>query len=114
MNNQSQFKTYRQGDVLIKQIKELPKEIKKSEDNLEKRIVLAYGEVTGHAHAFYNPKDVELLESKDIKETRRFLNIKAISDLKHEEHATLTFNPGIYEVIQQKEYSMGQIKRVID
>lgn len=111
---QNQFKTYRQGDVLIKQIKNLPKGLKKSKDNFKERVVLAYGEVTGHAHAFYNSKDVELLESNDIKETRRFLNIKTISELKHEEHNTLTFNPGIYEVIQQKEYSMGQIKRVID
>ncbi len=112
--NQNQFKTYRQGDVLIKQIKDLPEGLTKSKDNFKQRVVLAYGEVTGHAHAFYNPKDVELLESNDIKGTRKFLNIKSLSKLKHEEHSTLTFNPGIYEVIQQKEYSMGQIKRVVD
>jgi len=108
------LKTYRQGDVLIKEIKQLPNNLIKSKDNLKNKIVLAYGEVTGHCHRFENIKDVELLESKDVQETRRFLNIKATSELKHEEHSTLTFNPGIYEVIQQKEYSMGQIKRVLD
>jgi hypothetical protein len=42
---------YRQGDVLIRQIKELPGKATKKDTKKEGRVVLEYGEVTGHAHA---------------------------------------------------------------
>ena len=78
------------------------------------RVVLAYGEVTGHAHAFYEKDKVELLESTDVKETRTFLNIKQEASLQHEEHATHVISPGIGEVITQREYQMGQLRRTMD
>ena len=43
------MKTYRQGDVLIRQVNEIPSQAKVKKN--VGRIVLAYGEVTGHAHA---------------------------------------------------------------
>lgn len=82
-------------------------------DEKQERVVLAFGETTGHAHAFYEPQKVELIKNPDIEETK--LVIKASgAKLEHEEHATHTFEPGIGEVIQQSEYTMGEIKRVAD
>lgn len=82
-------------------------------DEKQEKVVLAYGETTGHSHAFYEPLKVELIKNPDIEETK--LVIKASgAKLEHEEHATHTFEPGIGEVIQQSEYTMGEIKPVID
>jgi hypothetical protein len=73
----------------------------------EKRCVLAYGEVTGHAHAFYGEDVAELEGTK--------LTVKQPNaELKHEEHTKHTFEPGIGEVTIQREYQAGEIKRVLD
>lgn len=89
----------------------VPKELKLKVTD-KHRTVLAYGEVTGHAHAFYGNDTTEL--STDIEETRTFLKIKATDALTHEEHAPHTFEPGMGEVIVQREYTMGNIRRVAD
>lgn len=50
MKNKNQIH-YRQGDVLIERISSLPASLKKTA--LEGgKVILAHGEVTGHAHAF--------------------------------------------------------------
>lgn len=72
----------------------------------QKRIVLAYGEVTGHAHAFYDA-DVELLANKELRINER-------ADLKHEEHTKHMFEPGLGDVIRQREYHMGSLRRAAD
>lgn len=74
--------------------------------NKQKRVVLAYGEVTGHAHAFYGDSTVELDGNK--------LTVKSKDELKHEEHTSHVVNPGIGEVTIQREYRMGSLKRVVD
>lgn len=43
-------KQYRQGDVLLRRVEALPANVRPKQSD-EERIVLAYGEVTGHAHA---------------------------------------------------------------
>jgi hypothetical protein len=42
---------YRQGDVMIERIDKLPTGLKK-QDAENGRVILAHGEVTGHAHSF--------------------------------------------------------------
>jgi predicted carbohydrate-binding protein with CBM5 and CBM33 domain len=71
-----------------------------------KRVVLAYGEVTGHAHAFYNADAVEF--------DGNTLVVKAAADLEHEEHTKHTIEPGIGEVRIQQEYSRSTLRRVAD
>lgn len=52
---------YRQGDVLIKPIKSIPNEsLLKKVDKDDGRVILAYGEVTGHCHAFERTDKVAL------------------------------------------------------
>lgn len=99
-----------QGDVLVTRVQALPKNVVPvGRDN--GRIVLAYGEVTGHAHAICAP-EAELLvapqRSKDDEILNvRFLRIMSASgvDVTHEEHAAIHLEPGLYEVRQQREWS---------
>lgn len=102
----------RQGDVLIMSA---PDAIQAGEivprDN--GRIVLAYGEVTGHAHAILD-REAELRVIPDTDD--RFLRIMAASgaELRHEEHSTIFLPPGEYVVRRQREYSPEAIRFVAD
>lgn len=73
--------------------------------NGKKAVVLAHGE-SGHAHAFYGEDTVELDGS--------ILIVKATDALSHEEHASHVIEPGIGEVIIQREYKREEIQRVFD
>ena len=99
---------YRQGDVLIIRTNTKPSgtEIKRDKD----RIVLAYGEVTGHAHAILERDAVLWDNGKGV----RILAAKEPLKLQHEEHATIVIPPGNYRVIQQREYSPEAIRNVQD
>jgi len=103
------MKLFRQGDVLLQQVKSLPKGAK--DETPQGRIVLAFGEVTGHAHAIEN-------EHKSCRywsaEGERFLQVLTTSELRHEEHSTVTLPPGIYKLPQQMEYKPQELKRVAD
>ena len=101
-------KQYRQGDVFIELTTTLPKTAKRVE---AKRLVLAEGEVTGHAHVCDCPT-AELYEDGGIK----YLVIpkKAQAPVVHEEHATITLPPGIYTVEPQFENTPEELKRVAD
>ncbi len=104
---------YRQGDVLLKRIRSIPKSSVEIEN--KERVVLAYGEVTGHAHAL-SPKQVKeysFVEAGDV--VRRFLKvISNEAQLKHEEHSTINLPKGLYEIIQQREYHPLEIRNVAD
>jgi len=102
-------KIFRQGDVLIKKIARKKVEGKQEVSSKKNRIVLAYGETTGHAHAFYD-EGVTLTET----ENQRFLDIVKTVELKHEEHDTVILEPGFYEVLQQQEYHPEEIRNVLD
>lgn len=107
-----------QGDVYIRSVSSIPDsaiEITPKND----RIVLAYGEVTGHAHA---------IEAKSVQSGRvtfwsagaeRFLRVLSTVILTHEEHGPIVLAPGNYTVggdgkHVQREYTPEQIRRVVD
>lgn len=123
----------RQGDVQIQQVKNLPSgctEIK-PEGN---RIVLAYGEVTGHAHAIYDHivhSESRLGAADEIAEAAiaraqskarllvepngdRYLEVIETVTLRHEEHTQHTIPPGIYHLPRQMEYTPAELRRVAD
>lgn len=93
---------FRQGDVLIVPVNRIPLEYKR-QPRAQGRVVLAYGEVTGHAHAI-SELGAELYGS-DLE--ARFLEVLAEGGvaLTHEEHATIIIPPGLYQVVRQREYS---------
>jgi len=96
------MKFYEQGDVLIKGVTEIPKELTKI-----KGTALQYGEHTGHAHRLEN-EDHELFANPDDIDRngngRKFLRLLKPTNLSHEEHDTITLPPGDYEVTIVREY----------
>lgn len=105
------MKLYRQGDVLITSITSLPKRLRPvPRDN--GRVILAYGEVTGHAHAVVG--DVELLESDVAEMEERFLRVEREAQVVHDEHNTIHLPPGDYKIVRQREYTPEQIRNVAD
>ncbi|HSC06780.1 MAG TPA: hypothetical protein VLD59_08135 [Steroidobacteraceae bacterium] len=127
----------RQGDVQLQPVASLPDGCKEV-PNDKGRIVLAYGEVTGHSHAIAdhnidveNALDRELaskLTDAAIKRAatkakatlwlaangERFLEVKEAVTLRHEEHTAHTLNPGIYKLPVQVEYTPAELRRVAD
>lgn len=96
---------YRQGDILIKPVVEIPATV------TETALVLAYGEATGHAHRLTG----DGLVFRDPESQRLFVRVMgAGATVVHEEHKTITLQPGLYEVVGQREYAPGEIRRVAD
>ena len=94
---------YRQGDVLLVPINRLPQnrgDLQSRDD--AGRVVLAEGEVTGHAHAISAP-GADLYGDDLI---RRFLAVldEGGVDLNHEEHATIHLPKGRYRVVRQRQW----------
>jgi hypothetical protein len=65
-------------------------------------VVLAYGEVTGHAHAIAD-SGAALLRHED----NQYLRVTAAGGvgLTHEEHDTIVVPRGDYRVVRQREYA---------
>ena len=93
---------YRQGDVLLCAVDDIPSGAKPvpSEDD---RVVVALGELTGHAHAF---AAAEARMLRDRGRQRSFLVIgKGGGRLCHEEHDPILVPEGNYELRRQREYA---------
>jgi len=103
---------FRQGDVLI--IATTPDTIPAGTTAVDRdrgRIVLAYGEVTGHAHAIDAP-DVTMLT--DPATGRRWLLAPDGAVVGHEEHDPIALPAGTFEVRIQREYTPSAIRTVAD
>lgn len=102
---------FRQGDVCLIAVDEIPAE---ALDVTPKRgrIVLQHGEVTGHAHAFYdNTYNVKL---HAVHGGARYLHVEAPAELKHEEHSTVQVPAGKYLLPVQVEYTPAALQQVAD
>lgn len=127
----------RQGDVLIMPVNRPVQAADIGELIVEQdatRVVLAHGEVTGHAHAFYlneySPAanddraiaPVRLFALKNPSKycttsfkTARLLRLTTRASLRHEEHAPHSFPAGDYVVIGQCEGDeLEALRRVAD
>jgi hypothetical protein len=101
---------HRQGDVLLVRVKSIP-EGAIEQPAPDGRLVLAFGEVTGHAHAFYDDAyNVKLYTHGGA----RYLDIMAPAELKHEEHSTAKIPAGKWLLPQQVEYTPKELIRVAD
>lgn len=101
----------RQGDILLVPVDEIPKGLRPVPRE-QGRMVLAHGEVTGHAHviegdAVFLAEDLEEMEG-------RFLKVEQDAELVHDEHSTLKVPAGSYEVRRQREYAPEAPIRVAD
>ena len=93
---------YRQGDVLLCAVDGIPAAARPVPRDGD-RVVLARGELSGHAHAF--AADAAQL-FQDNKTRRAFLRIgKEGARLCHEEHGAILVPEGHYELRRQREYA---------
>ena len=96
----------RQGDVSLIKVAAIPAgatEVKTE----QKRVVLAYGEVTGHAHAIY--EDIDQVKVWAIGKVK-YLEVMSTVMLKHEEHTHAKIEPGIYKLPVQVEYTPQELR----
>jgi hypothetical protein len=111
----------RQGDVQLQPVPALPAgctEVPPSGN----RIVLALGEVTGHAHAIYDHAAIGGIVGRAQDKARlwsaangeRYLEVTQPVTLRHEEHTAHTLPPGIYWLPRQVEYTGRAVRRVAD
>lgn len=98
---------YRQGDVMLVRVDRIPKEAK---EVARRELVLALGEVTGHAHRIVDDGAVLL----SAAEGATFVKLTKKAQLVHEEHAAIDLPVGDYRVVRQREYSPAEIRRVAD
>ncbi|HEY9759144.1 MAG TPA: hypothetical protein V6C97_28515 [Oculatellaceae cyanobacterium] len=101
-------KHYRQGDVVLVEIEDLPEGA--SEELVSDDIVLALGEATGHSHRLRVPEGATLYAVGDSN----VVQLKKPGNLVHEEHDAISLAPGFYRVVRQREYTPERITRVID
>lgn len=99
------------------------------------RVILAHGEVTGHAHEVVGAEtDVEIPAADFFEEPdgRRILFVNRPCVLRHQEHGPIALDParpqmyrqgdvllqpigaGAWEVRRQREYSPAEIRHVVD
>ena len=69
--------------------------------------VLAEGEATGHAHRL----DAGAVYEKDGV---LYFRSESVVHLNHEEHGRITFKPGAYKVVRQREYEPEGWRNVRD
>lgn len=109
------MKLYRQGDVLIRRIDKIPLRRRKSTNDDRRRLILAHGEATGHAHVIDAKPSEARLRHGSARDARELTFLEVLSptgvELVHDEHDTIVIPPGDYEVTRQREYSPAQAAR---
>ncbi|MBD3282073.1 MAG: hypothetical protein GF387_00450 [Candidatus Portnoybacteria bacterium] len=88
---------YRHGDLLIKQIKELPKKLKAISGG-----TLALGEATGHHHTIV--ADKQALQLFEDTNGNKYFSLTKPAPLTHQEHKTIEIETGYYRVDVEKEF----------
>jgi len=110
---------YPHGDVLLIRRGDLPAPAPApaapAGAEILEEVVVAEGEVTGHAHRVRGPV-VTLRDESDARiEGRLSLDLPAGGAITHEEHRTIVIVPGRYEVRHQRTLSApGLWERVRD
>jgi hypothetical protein len=90
---------FQQGDILIERVDAAPTGETVPPEN--GRIILAKGELTGHAHAIEDIAGIKFIKGAD---GNFYLVLPEVRDLVHPEHRTVTLPPGSYRVRRVREY----------
>lgn len=105
---------YQQGDVVMIPVASIPKEAKDLNTN-----VLQEGEHTGHAHRL-EVEDLAVIDWPKVFQMptslQKYFEVKAPTNLNHEEHNTINLPPGLYEVRIVREYDhfKEEARQVVD
>lgn len=104
---------FRQGDVLLVSVDAIPVDAVSCE--VKGDVILAYGEVTGHAHRLA-PELVKPFAKGGVWSPTAERYIKAMegATLTHEEHGAIALPAGNYRVVQQREYHPEELRNVAD
>ena len=114
-----------QGDVLLLKVNEKTFNASKLNYRVSKhdnRAVLAEGEATGHYHAVYMEdllEGAEITLCKTAEYSRQNDGIIVTGkevELRHEEHNTITLEPGFYlqRIVNEYDHVSGIARRVAD
>ena len=105
-------KPVRQGDVLCIPVKAIPEAARAKKLPEDKDVILAFGEVTGHAHRI---KERQLVGFEgDVPGAAAWLEIAAPVSLTHEEHTSHMLPSGAWKINIHREYSPEEIRNVAD
>lgn len=91
------MKTYRQGDVSILAVNEVPKKARK----VKGAPILAHGEVTGHSHRIVEGR---VFMYQVVTGLLYLRVLSEVAKLYHEEHEDIILPKGDYEVRRQREF----------
>lgn len=110
---------FRQGDVMITRIDALPRGVDLTNPRARDggRVILAYGEVTGHAHAIADTLDAPaaaLYDDPNASDGSFVMLVKSDTGIVHEEHGRIDLPAGSYRVTRQREYTPEAIRNVAD
>jgi hypothetical protein len=101
-------KIYRQGDVLIAEVDSVPTNVTAVKRD-KRGVILAEGEVTGHAHRIPS-RHAKLYRSESDARYMRVMGPAPVA-LNHEEHSTVKIPAGDYRVTIHAEYVPGEFPR---
>ena len=110
----------RQGDVLIRRTRKKTPSAQAKRVTDQGRTILAYGEVTGHAHEVITeaPAADDRVPAQQLFEepdgTRLLVVQGPATFVRHEEHSKLHIPAGTYEIIIQREYTPQGLRNVTD
>ena len=105
-------RTYRQGDVLVREIGTRDYAHHGVEIVAENgRIILARGEASGHIHSI-DARLARLFEGARPGICYLFMDAQGL--LEHQEHSPISLPKGLYEVIRQREYEPRRDRYVLD
>lgn len=111
---------YRQGDVLLVPVPQLPPDLTQVLEGPGGRIVLAYGEASGHAHTFA-PKAVTALRHwRSAIDMPDYITVpRRGAQLQHEnltggaaDHAPIALPPGHYQVVRQRQQGAPGVRPI--
>lgn len=99
----------RQGDVLLVKVDSIPTNAVR--DTAAGDVILAYGEVTGHAHRIKESSKVQVWSAG----AERFIRAMEDVSVTHEEHTAVVLEKGAtYRQVFQVEERGEEVRRVAD
>jgi hypothetical protein len=104
---------FRQGDVCLIAIDEIPVDAKLAPET-GRKVILALGEATGHHHRFEFMDTTHNVRMHAAHGGARYLHVMAPAKLLHEEHSTVDVPAGKYLLPTQVEYTPAELRRVAD
>ena len=105
----------RQGDILVRPVVGARLQTGTPVAPEGDRVVLAHGEVTGHHHSLALSSRVAMFRDDAGGGGALRLSVTdAPVVLEHQEHTALRIEPGVHDVVRQRTYTAGIVRRVVD